>query len=299
MLEQLAKLKAHQDHAQTLSFDADAAVVLATPAFARWLTDESFMAALLATFAQRDVKVLAGVIDDLDAPTPSGDPVSGFSVLQGRAETLLPSFSTPASPPKAREAPHPASLQFSLPRNASGSLSVNMPLPNTVFQNGRDSTLLATTWTSQQSTFTLSHTIEKTRQEIALTGPPPTLSVPLIPVTPPRRILGCLGNIVSQIEVDGAPVPASTELENEVQMVYDRRAAAGNLNSEGMPVDIWALVSTREGTVSEEVEEVLDSLEEAEFEGAEEEREVAARNVPFVEKLLMSGFQLHRISTSS
>lgn len=280
--------------------ESSAAVVLATPTFTRWLTDESFMSALLGTFASRDMQVLAGVVDDIYAPTTSGNPVSGFSILQGPAECLLPSFNTPAAPSHGRNAPRPASVQFSLPRGASGSLlSLNMPLANTVFQNGRESTLLACTWKrTPHSAFALSHSIEKTRQDVALAGPPPSLSVPLIPVTPPRRIAGCLGNIISQIEIDGAAVPASTELENEVQGVYDRRAAAGNLNSEGMPVDIWALVSTPQGTVSAETEDVLDSLEEAEFDGPEEERAVAASNVPAVEKLLMSGFQLHRISTS-
>ena len=299
MVEQLRKLKELQGHAPTLAFEGNAAVVLATPSFTRWLSDESFMSALLATFTQRDIQVLVGVVDDLNAPTSSGAPVAGFSVLQGSAETLLPSLSTPATPSRGREAPRPGSLQFSLSRGPSGgSLSLNMPLAHTVFQNGRESTLLAHTWKSTpQSSFTLANTIEKTRQEISLSAIKPSLSVPLMPVTPPRRILGCLGNIISQIEIDGAAVPASTELENEVQVVYDRRAVAGNLNSEGMPVDIWALVSTPEGTVTTEIEDILDSLEDAKFEGPEEERAVAASNVPLIEKLLMSGFQLHRIST--
>lgn len=298
MVEQLRQLKEHGDHAPTLSSEGDAAVVLATPTFARWLTDASFMSALLGTFAQKDVQVLAGVVDDLSAPTSSGSSASGFSVLQGPGESLLPSFGTPAAPSRGRDTPAPGSLQFSLPRGASGSrLSLNMPLANTVFQNGKESTLMACTWRSTpESAFALSHAADRTKQDVALAGPPPALSVPLIPVTPPRKIAGCLGNIISQIEIDGAAVPASTELENEVQAVYDRRAAAGNLNSEGMPVDIWALVSTPKGTVTSEVEDVLDSLEEAEFDGPEEERAVAARNVSSVEKLLVSGFQLHRIS---
>lgn len=300
MVEHLRKLRAQRETEPSAPVSpGDAAVILATPTFTRWLTDQSFMSALLATFAQGDIKVLAGVVDDLHAPKPSSGPVAGFSVLQGNAEELLPSFGTPAKPPKVREAPRPGGLQFSLPWHGKDPLSLNMPLSNTVFQNGRDSTLLACTWSPQPgSTFALAHTAEKTRQQIALNGAPPSLSVPLIPVTPPRRILGCLGNIVSQIEIDGAPVPASTELENEVQGVYDQREAAGNLGSEGMPVDIWALVSTPESTVTAEVEDVLDSLEEAAFEGPEEEREVAARNAPLVERLLMANFQLHRISTS-
>ncbi|SPN97088.1 uncharacterized protein DNG_00604 [Cephalotrichum gorgonifer] len=300
VIEHLRKLRDHQGHAPTLSFGSDAAVVLATPAFTRWLTDESFMSALLATFASQDVQVLAGVVDDLHPLTDSGSPLAGFSILQGSAETLLPSLGTPSSPPQIRGPPLQGSLQFSLPGGVTreGPLSLNMPLANTVFQNGRESTLLASSWKSQsQTTFTLANTIEKTRQEIALPGGAPSLSVPLIPVTPRRKILGCLGNIISQIEIDGVGVPASTELENEVQVVYDRRAAAGNLNSEGMPVDIWALVSTPHGTVTPKIESIMDGLEAAEFDGPEEEGAVAQRNSASVAKLLLSGFQLHRITS--
>ena len=300
VVEHLQKLKDHKDHAPTLSFKSNAAVILATPAFARWLTDESFMSALLSTFSRQDVRVLAAVVDDLHALGPDGGPLAGFSVLQGDEGMLLPSVDAPASPRSARsrEAPRTASLRFSRPSEAPrGPLSLNMPLANTVFQNGRDSTLLSCMWASQPNgTYTLANTSEKTLQEIALPGAGPSLSVPLIPVTPPRKILGCLGNIVSQIEVDGTGVPASTELENEVQGVFDQRKAAGNLSRDGMPVDVWALVSTPKGTVTEEIEGVMDSLEEAEFEGPGEEVAVAQRNAAAVSKLIMSGFQLHRIS---
>lgn len=258
------------------------------------------MSALLSTFSRQDVRVLAAVVDDLHALGPDGGPMAGLSVLQGDEGMLLPSVDAPAAPRSARsrEAPRTASLRFSLPAEAPrGPLSLNMPLANTVFHNGRDSTLLSCTWTSQPNgTYTLASTSEKTLQEIALPGTSPFLSVPLIPVTPPRKILGCLGNIVSQIEVDGAGVPASTELENEVQGVFDRRKAAGNLSRDGMPVDVWALVSTPSGTVTGEIEGVMDSLEDAEFEGPAEERAVAQRNAAAVSRLIMSGFQLHRIS---
>ncbi|PKS12003.1 hypothetical protein jhhlp_001299 [Lomentospora prolificans] len=287
-----------------LSDNGDAAVVLATPSFARWLTNESFMSALLASFAQRDLQVLAAVVDDLSPSSPFGKPTAGFSIMQGSVDEMLPGFSSKPVLSKSRDRPQRGSITVTLPSAGpkATTLSATLPLANTIFQNGLESTLLASTWTSQgQGAFKLSSVAERTKHEIVCSAPASatslTLSVPLIPVTPPRRILGCLGNILSEIEVDGKAVPASTELEAKVQQVYDSRAAADNLSTTGMPVDIWALISTPEATLTPSLLEAMKSFENARFDGPEEEASVGYRNSKTAAELLMSGFRLYRITS--
>jgi len=303
VLEQLWHLREQKIHVPALSYEADSAVVLATPTFARWLMNEPFMASLLSSFTQRDIQVLAAVVDDLPPSSPFGAPAAGFSVMQGSVEEMLPAFSSQPVLSRGRGISQRGSLAFTLPGAApkTKNLSVTLPLANTIFQNGLESTLLASSWTAQgEGALTLSSVAEKNEHEIVLPTPltttTPRLSVPLIPVTPPRKILGCLGNILSEIEVDGSPVPASTELEAKVQEVYDSRFAADNLNTSGMPVDIWALISTPEASLTPSLLETMKSFEKAKFDGPEEEATVGYKNAKAAAELLMSGFRLYRIS---
>jgi hypothetical protein len=63
----------------------------------------------------------------------------------------------------------------------------------------------------------------------------------MFPITEPRRIVSGLGNIVRQIEIDGKPTPASSELETAVQQVINRRAKS-NPDVATKTIAVWALV---------------------------------------------------------
>lgn len=125
-------------------------------------------------------------------------------------------------------------------KNVGIPQTIRIPLANTVFHNGRDSTLLISSWqrSAVSMPFRKVQQIEKKFQEIRppLLVPPPRMKFPLTYLTPLRRIDSGLGNIVRKvIGEDGKPVPASQELETSV-----------DAHLKGDPhkqtLDVWALV---------------------------------------------------------
>ncbi|CAI4216589.1 unnamed protein product [Parascedosporium putredinis] len=277
VLGQLKSLQGQETHQSLTSHESDAAVILTTPEFSRWLTNEAFMSGLLSSFASHDTQVLAAVVDDLSPSSPFGTPATGFSVMRGSADKMLPGFSTRSSLSRTTGPPQRGSLSFYLP--SAESVSATIPLANTIFQNGLESTLLASSWSVQEpGVFKLSAIAEKSRHGIVCAAQASPASA------------------CREIEVDGAPVPASTELEARVQHVYDNRAAADNLSTSGMPVDIWALISTPEAASTPSVLETMRALRTSSFDGPEEEAAAASANAKTAAELLMSGFRLYRIS---
>ncbi|RDW67804.1 hypothetical protein BP6252_09200 [Coleophoma cylindrospora] len=102
-------------------------------------------------------------------------------------------------------------------------LTVTMPLANTLFTNGRYSTLLTSKWKVDGTSVQLLKSMEKKNQVVVVESPSP-LSRPIatessraIPLTLPRQIMSGLGNIVRQLDfgTEGAG-PASKELEANV-----------------------------------------------------------------------------------
>lgn len=180
----------------------------------------------------------------------------GFAILRGRHKQIIPGMFHGMLDENGQELPtldvrkEPASINLSFwtPRAVDSERSfhecvdVSIPLANTVFKNGKASTLLATGWarTSVSEPFTLVHTYEKRSQTIrpkfAMTQRPQNLALPLRPLTPGRRIVSGMGNIVRQIEgADGEPQPASQELEKSVNAYLAARGL-------GKDISVWALV---------------------------------------------------------
>ncbi|KAF2087381.1 hypothetical protein K490DRAFT_65771 [Saccharata proteae CBS 121410] len=138
--------------------------------------------------------------------------------------------------------------------------TVELPLANTIFQNGRHSTMYLcmymigsigggvqrhNKWELSQVALTLPFS-KDTDQEID----EETLFVPLTPLTAPGKIEAAMGNIIRQIaDQDGNIVPASKELENKVSAYFSARDEAPH----SMPV--WALVCPPE--VADDVEASL------------------------------------------
>lgn len=78
------------------------------------------------------------------------------------------------------------------------------------------------------------------------------ITLPLVPVTPARRIVAGLGNILRQVDVDGRPTPASKELEEAIPLLLARRA-----NKRAAVVGVWAVVYPSEPVATGDVEAVL------------------------------------------
>lgn len=143
-----------------------------------------------------------------------------------------------------------------MPPQPVTSRLIQLPVANTLFCNGKTSTILAQRWvvtSTQDSGPELRLTEESSlpQQLLCMAGlfdspfqpAEYVLSVPLNPITPPRVVGAVMGNIVRTIhigEISNNSVPASTELETAVARVSQA------LKFQGEIVGIWALVTPRE-----------------------------------------------------
>lgn len=156
-------------------------------------------------------------------------------------------------------------------KSPSKRIGVGLQIANTVFQNGRERTLIASHWESHPSeskhefpplpTLLCQKEVLKCSVDTSMQGayrhPQNScrglLTIPLTPITQPRRISACMGNILSKLEgqqeltqgrktPEGhrdslkSQLPASRELEREIP----RFIAENNL--ENKPIAVWALV---------------------------------------------------------
>ncbi|KAF2746231.1 hypothetical protein M011DRAFT_487382 [Sporormia fimetaria CBS 119925] len=131
-------------------------------------------------------------------------------------------------------------------RGATGSEAqiLRLPLANTVFQTGTPTTILRTIWQLAKSTNELS-LLSKTQLPylgLNLENNPAserrsTLTVPLVPLTVPRKVLTGMGNIISRVAgPNDASVTASAELELAVPRYFAARKESAQA------ITVWALV---------------------------------------------------------
>ncbi|KAK7924485.1 hypothetical protein PG985_006539 [Apiospora marii] len=255
-------------HGSGLSHDA--AVILASPEFASWSEDQGFMSQLLGTLHQRQrqkragatsgpgearTDVLFGVVDGIADPHHlHGKPHQGLSILYGGSTaSLLPSLWDQGKVAGRGDPDKASAVEFTAHEAESIDgqevpTNVTLPLANTLFQNGRRSTLFASRWLSPSAAgrqMELEWREEKSHQEVSclrgLRKMP--LRIPLMPLAPPRKIVAGLGNIVRQVEIDGVVSPASKELEMLIPQIFEKRAArAGELDQAPSPIGVWAWV---------------------------------------------------------
>ncbi|KAJ3506777.1 hypothetical protein NM208_g16036 [Fusarium decemcellulare] len=222
----------------------DAAVILATPQYARWLEEDGFMAEfaeLLSGSEKMDqFHVLGAVVDHVAPPAPSNNPIEGLSILRGPVGSILPELWT-ESPPRAREdANKVAALTMDL-----GNPHLTIPLTNTTFQNHKTSTLIASRYDLSQDSPKLVERTDKHWQQIGLPLKEKLPSIkdlgiwaPLVPLTHPRVVTESFGNIVRRVNVDDDSVPASNELEPAVDELHSRKS-----NLVQSPMGIWAVIT--------------------------------------------------------
>lgn len=227
----------------------DAAVLLATPEFARNLENADFMgsmASLLAGSGRPDkFHILAAVVDHIAPPLGQYRTSPGISVLRGHLDHMLPNLWQPEAPRSSDDKDAVSALSFSL-----GVPKVTLPLARTTFHNNRASTLLASTFDLSGGGMRMAQQTERVAQDVFVADDnlPKKMGdlglwAPLVPVTPPRLVAASFGNIVRGVEVDGQAIPASTELEDAVNAFYDRQA--GGAAAMNGPVGIWALITPR------------------------------------------------------
>lgn len=133
--------------------------------------------------------------------------------------------------------------------------SFQLPIANTIFQNGHTSTLIAQRWIRSTASATDSQMLQvrNTRmlnQILHINGLPRSSHViipefPLSAITYPRTIAASGGNVIKAFQVPNGShqslsVPASTELEESVSLWNESQ------NLPGQRVMVWALVTPRE-----------------------------------------------------
>lgn len=240
--------------------DKDAVVILVSKSLASWLDDEEFLARIIystgiSNIEPRTLEVLSAAVDEvprydrrLDAFCSS----EGVSVLCGNRSRILPTLWTSGMATETEPGTKP-SLVFEPPKvRYMGPLRVTVPLANTMFTNGRTHSLFASRWTTLPGCLpNRVENVEKTKEVIIFPKNDmkfdqkslSTIMPALVPVTEPRKIVAGLGNILRQVEIDGADAPASKELEAIIPaLLKQRRNLAPVPDHATGPVGVWALI---------------------------------------------------------
>lgn len=228
-------------------------VILATPSYATWLEDNAtFIPAVLQNLipsvkdpslvkrqisegSEREsrpfeIDIVCACVDGLapridDMAWQRGHlPEEGFSFLHGRSSQIIPDLWTSENSVTSNSPGMQSSLTFTAEHTTTSQ--VTLPLANTIFRNGRSSTLLVSRWQAQpDGTYHMTRSEEKGNLLLKLfhnakPGIPSTF-IPVIPLTPARKIRSGLGNIVRQIQFDEGIGPASQELETRIDEYLD------------------------------------------------------------------------------
>ncbi|KAF1939721.1 hypothetical protein EJ02DRAFT_252521 [Clathrospora elynae] len=187
--------------------------------------------------------------------------------------------------------------------------TLRLPLANTIFHTGRPTTMTLSTWKThgKAEPLTLLSQSNISHHSLRLLGHDPsmghiisTLSIPLLPLTVPRRVEECMGNIIRRIVAsDGEIVTASSELENVVPRFFRSRGQPAQATT------AWALVipAKLKKTISEKTDQLLTTLPTEGKDSKtnrEESWERLWRSDPpvwntLVSKALAKGARLHRV----
>jgi hypothetical protein len=272
-------------------------VMLLTPGLARYALDSKLSEALYKRFKIRikpgvQIETTSAIVDRLPAGVDEPEGSEGMAYMLFR------------DPPKAKledrtvfqqSAQKPGSLTFRMPRwtekrnSPLKDFELQLPLSQTVFTTGLVSTLIHRTfgWKGQPNSPALALFHEQklesqTLQLPAMRGHKGTsLTLPLVPLTPFRKIEYVMGNIIRKLssqptgaiastksgqidqaegsEVTDASMPASEELEKSVSRYFEA------LDLQPETVSVWAFVVPRilrEGAISRQSFDHLLSADE-------------------------------------
>ncbi|KAF3387364.1 hypothetical protein F1880_000922 [Penicillium rolfsii] len=246
-------------------------LLLVTPSFAHWVDpSHDFLPQLLHKLFDSESKAnkiyaVAAIVDKISYPTTPvkgsqlGDRQStGLNKLESEGLSLLvvdkESIQGKAVPPRrfggpANEEPDLLVSVQDSQGTLGSSLAIGLRLANTVFVNGKDSTLFGMQWTrdATSNAYTLNNTIDLTSCAIACTPSTrvsPNLTLPLYPVGERRKVIASMGNILRQISKSSDPnlnesIPASADLEKDLPRYIKEH------NIMDQRVSVWALVESQ------------------------------------------------------
>ncbi|KAJ5582482.1 hypothetical protein N7535_001102 [Penicillium sp. DV-2018c] len=241
-------------------------ILLVTPTFAHWLDPANpFLSRFFSRLygnstGNESLCAVAAVVDTFPNTGPESSISSeseGVSVLIVE-ESAVRAKGTPPSliRSSASEEPH---ISFSVQAQGIGQTSkgpsheIGLRLANTIFVNGRDTTLLGTRWLWNNTTnaYELDKSLDLTSCRVTATSQTvdTALELPLHPVTERRRVMTSMGNILRQLAkstdaTSTETIPASSELEKELP----RYIAEHNIIDQR--VSVWALVESPDSEVA-------------------------------------------------
>ncbi|EAQ92726.1 hypothetical protein CHGG_00961 [Chaetomium globosum CBS 148.51] len=284
------------------------AVILVSQSLAGWLHDDAFVARMLTASGMtsgqgEEISVLAAAVDQVPAYDRRIDAFSsseGISVLRGETSKLLPSS---FEPELATEADSRPSLLFQRSPANLAELAVHVPLAKTLFSSGSPTTLVESRWlanTHQPPRLTqklnrTSQTVVLPIEDLQFEAPNPLTTVRphLVPVTSPALVLRSLGNILSQIEVDGRPSPPSQQLEYIIpKLLRAPRRLRDDSSHDEAHIAVWALVMPPSRTTR-----YLDPLTPLPVDRYDPDVEwaLARDTAKKLDPLLISGCRLHKV----
>lgn len=239
--------------------------------------------------------VLSGITDGLGPHRLSSEPRLGFSVLCGPTDNILPElWGKESFAGTSQDSTSSVSFTTKPLIGNTGALDITLPLANTVFQNGRRSTLYASRWDiSSEGSMALRMRHPKTTQLIIDNGESKDYTssmIPLLPLTPPRKIVASLGNIVRQVEVGGSPNPASKELEIIIPKIFEERARCDPAYSP-TPIGVWCWVIPPHLMEANK----FDNLQLFNAGCSQTETDIVLSSMNLFSELLSSGCRLHKI----
>lgn len=238
-------------------------VVLLTPRFARQAQSANLPLQVLERFGDNPTNSKA-----LDAVTAVVDKLPCTNGQNEAEEGLAYTFLTHPPPldnsgrlPLQVTTQKPGSIRWGIPHfQGTTALSVQLPLANTVFSTGLPSTLIHKHYRWEEQNKVLKEESsehlesQKLRVPIASKTASKHLHAPLLPLTPLRRVMNSMGNIVRKVspntaiedlhlkmDPNYAPntqafMTASQELESAVSDYFK----SADLPPE--PVEVWALI---------------------------------------------------------
>ncbi|TAQ89024.1 hypothetical protein B7494_g2669 [Chlorociboria aeruginascens] len=230
-----------------------ALVILGSTSFSAWLEDDDFLSEVLKVQTYpRDGLSITVVVAVTDAIAPligridfaqNRHPEEGFSFHHGTEHRVLPNVWDDVEDGITKTPDVKSSLTFS--RVSSVSASITLPLANTLFKNGRHSTLIISKWQCNGQSFIKVKSEERTNQVVNVyqrndIARIPLSNIPVTPLTPARRLESGLGNIVRQIDFGKNGIgPASKELEVMVDKYLKFKE---EINGTRPDITVWALV---------------------------------------------------------
>ncbi|KAJ5290096.1 nonribosomal peptide synthase [Penicillium atrosanguineum] len=241
-------------------------LLLVTPSFAHWIdTSNPFLGSLIGRLypdlpKSMPLYAIAAVIDKLPNSTHSGRSITGdsgdseFESSQSEGLSLLTvqrenvrgkaAAARRIGGPAGEESDLVISIQDTNTSNGTAH-EVGIRLANTVFINGKESTLMGMRWfyNDDVGAYIMSKAVNLTSCSLTSVSSAtnPSLTIPLDPVGERRRVITGMGNILRQVSkstdpTSVEPMPASTELE----MALPRYIKEHNILDQR--VSVWALI---------------------------------------------------------